>query len=439
MATSKSAVGDTAPATSSLKRVVIAATIGNVLEWFDFVVYGFLAVTISEVFFPASNPTVSLLVTFGAFGLAYLVRPLGAILIGSYTDRHGRKAGLTLSIALMTVGTSLMAITPSYAAIGLTAPVFITLARLLQGLSVGGEFGTSVAFLSEHGSGRRGFAASWQFSVAGMITALASLFGLALTTLLTHDQLLSWGWRLPYFFGMLVGPAGLYIRWKLSETQEFLEAEQPEAMPISELLTKYPLPVLLALGAAIISNSSFYILAYIPTYGQKTLHLPAYTGFTATLVGGFVLAVFAPIFGHWSDKMTSRPRIMVITAWLFFFTSWPCFFLMSAWPTLAACIVAVSWLQLLKAGYSGVLPSVLGEQFPVAVRAVGVSLSFSTAVTIFGGFAPFIATWLIAQTGDPLSPSFYLVVTAAMSGIALWGIQRRAARSDRLKLSPSPA
>jgi MHS family proline/betaine transporter-like MFS transporter len=130
---------------------------------------------------------------------------------------------------------------------------------------------------------------------------------------------------------------------------------------------------------------------------------------------------------------------MVITAWLFFFTSWPCFFLMSAWPTLAACIIAVSWLQLLKAGYSGVLPSVLGEQFPVAVRAIGVSLSFSTAVTIFGGFAPFIATWLIAQTGDPLSPSFYLVVTAALSGLALWGIQRRAARSARLKLAPSPA
>ena len=434
---SDSATGGAAPPTT-LKKVIVAATIGNVLEWFDFVVYGFLAVTISQVFFPTGDPTVSLLVTFGAFGLAYLVRPLGAILIGSYTDRHGRKAGLTLSIALMTVGTSLMAITPSYAAIGIAAPIFITLARLLQGLSVGGEFGTSVAFLSEHGSARRGFAASWQFSIAGMITALASLFGVGLTTLITHDQLLSWGWRLPYFFGMLVGPAGLYIRWKLSETQEFIEAEQPESMPIRELLTKYPLPVLLSLGAAIISNSSFYILAYIPTYGQKTLHLPAYTGFTATLIGGFVLAVFSPIFGHWSDKMASRPRIMVITAWLFFLTSWPCFFLMSAWPTLAACIIAVSWLQLLKAGYSGVLPSVLGEQFPVAVRAVGVSLSFSTAVTIFGGFAPLIATWLIRQTGDPLSPSFYLVVTAAMSGIALWGIQRRASRRIQPRLATAP-
>ncbi|MBV8778410.1 MAG: MFS transporter [Alphaproteobacteria bacterium] len=419
----------------TLKKVIVAATIGNVLEWFDFVVYGFLAVTIAEVFFPVGDPTVSLLVTFGAFGLAYLVRPLGAILIGSYTDRHGRKAGLTLSIGLMMIGTTLMAITPSYAAIGITAPVFITLARLLQGLSVGGEFGTSVAFLSEHGSGRRGFAASWQFSVAGLITALASLFGVALTTLLTHDQLLSWGWRLPYLFGMLVGPAGLYIRWKLSETQEFIEAEQPESMPIRELLSKYPLAVLLALGASIISNSSFYILAYIPTYGQKTLHLPAYTGFTATLVGGFVLAIFSPIFGHLSDKMAFRPRIMVVSAWLFFLTSWPCFLLMSAWPTLTACIVAVSWLQLLKAGYSGVLPSVLGEQFPVAVRAIGVSLSFSTAVTIFGGFAPLVATWLIAQTGDPLSPSYYLVATAGLSGLALWGIQRRGVRATVLAVS----
>jgi MFS transporter, MHS family, proline/betaine transporter len=437
MATDTSISGAMPPTT--LTRAVVAATIGNVLEWFDFVVYGFLAVTIAEVFFPTGNPTVSLLVTFGAFGLAYLVRPLGAIFVGSYADRHGRKAGLTLSIALMMIGTTLMAVTPGYASIGLAAPILITLARLLQGFSVGGEFGSSVAFLSEHGSGRRGFAASWQFSVAGMITALASLFGVALTTLLSHDQLISWGWRLPYFFGMLVGPAGLYIRWRLAETPEFLEAEQPESMPIRELLSKHPLPVLLALGISIISNSSFYILLYIPTYGQKTLHLPAYTGFIATLIGGFVLAIGCPLFGHWSDKI-ARPRIMVITTWLFFLTSWPCFYLMSAWPTLPACIIAVAWLQLLKAGYSGVLPSLLGEQFPVATRAIGVSLSFSTAVTIFGGFAPFIATWLIAQTGDPLSPSFYLVVTAALSGIALWGIQRRAARNRvQPKLAASPA
>ncbi|HXP04638.1 MAG TPA: MFS transporter [Stellaceae bacterium] len=423
---------------TTLTRAVVAATIGNVLEWFDFVIYGFLAATLSEVFFPTGNPTVSLLVTFGAFGLAFLVRPLGAIFVGSYSDRHGRKAGLTLSIALMMIGTTLMAVTPGYATIGLAAPILIMLARLFQGFSVGGEFGSAVAFLSEHGAKRRGFSASWQFAAAGAITVIASIFGVVLTTALTHDQLLTWGWRIPYFFGMLVGPAGLYIRWRLDETPEFLEAEQPETMPIRELLTKHPIPVLLALGISIISNSSFYILLYIPTYGQKTLHLPAYTGFVATLIGGVVLAIGCPLFGHWSDKI-SRPRIMVIATWLFFLTSWPCFYLMSAWPTLTACIIAVAWLQLLKAGYSGVLPSLLGEQFPVATRAIGVSLSFSTAVTIFGGFAPFIATWLIAVTGDPLSPSFYLVVTAALSGIALWGIQRRSARAVRPKLAASPA
>ena len=152
-----------------------------------------------------------------------------------------------------------------------------------------------------------------------------------------------------------------------------------------------------------------------------------------------MLALFCPMFGHWSDKMAFRPRLMVVTAWLFFLTSWPGFFLMSAWPTLVACIIACSWLQLLKAGYSGVLPSMLGEQFPVAVRAVGVSLSFSTAVTIFGGFAPFIATWLIRETGDPLSPSYYLVATAFLSGVALWFVRRRTARSVQPKLVVSSA
>src|SRR6201997_1844395 len=199
----------------SMSRMIVAATIGNIFEWFDFVVYGFFAVTIAEVFFPADNPTVSLLITFGAFGLAYFVRPLGAIVVGGFTDRAGRKAGLLLSIALMMVGTTLMAVTPGYATIGIAAPIILTLARLLQGFSVGGEFGSAVSFLAEHGGGRRGFAASWQFATGGMVTVLASLFGVLLTPQLSHQQLVDWGWRIPYFFGMLIGPAGLYIRAKV--------------------------------------------------------------------------------------------------------------------------------------------------------------------------------------------------------------------------------
>ena len=422
----------------SLRRMIVAATIGNVLEWFDFVVYGFFAVTIAQVFFPAGDPTVSLLITFSAFGLAYFVRPLGAIVIGGFTDRAGRKAGLLLSIALMMIGTTLMAVTPGYATIGIAAPIIITLSRLLQGFSVGGEFGSAVSFLAEHGGGRRGFAASWEFATGGMITVLASLFGLTLTTLLTHEQLVDWGWRIPYVFGMLVGPAGLYIRAKVVETPEFVEAELPATVPISDLLRRHPLTVLLGLGISIISNSSFYILAYIPTYGEKTLHLPASTGFTATLVGGAILAIGCPLFGHWSDRI-SRPLLMVIACWLFVLTSYPSFWLMAAWPSLAACIIAVGWLQLVKAGYSGVLPSLLSEQFPVEVRAIGVSFGFSTAVSIFGGLAPLVATWLIAQTGDPLSPSYYLIFTALLSLVALVAIQWRRRRATRLIPAPLTA
>ena len=408
-----------------LPGVIVAATIGNVLEWFDFLVYGFFAVTLAEVFFPAGNPTISLLITFGAFGLSYVVRPLGAVVIGTYTDRAGRKAGLTLSIGLMMIGTTLMVITPGYATIGLAAPIIITIARLLQGFSVGGEFGSAVAFLVEHAGPRRGYSASWQWATIGMTSIIASLFGLVLTTQLSHQQLTEWGWRIPYVFGLLVGPAGLYIRSRMAETPEFLDAKRAQRVPIGELLSTHPVSVLLAFGAAIISNSSYYLLLYIPTYGVKTLHLPAYTGFAATLVGGVILAVFSVVAGYWSDRTQPRARIMLITAWLFLLAAYPCFWLMDTYPSLATAMFAVGLLNLIKAGYSGVLPSVLSEQFPVETRAVGVAFSFSLSVTIFGGFAPFVATWLIAETGDPLSPSYYLMATALLSVIALMAIERR--------------
>jgi MHS family proline/betaine transporter-like MFS transporter len=414
------------PARPPLRNVIVAATIGNVLEWFDFLVYGYFAVTIAEVFFPTGSPTVSLLVTFGTFGLSYLVRPLGAIVVGAFTDRAGRKAGLTLSIALMMLGTAMMAVTPGYASIGLAAPILIMIARLLQGFSVGGEFGSAVAFLVEHGAERKGFTASWQWASTGTVSVLVAVFGVILTTQLTHEQLIDWGWRIPYFFGLLVGPAGLYIRARIAETPEYLEAKA-DSVPIRELLTRQPMPVLLALGASIVSNSSYYLLLYIPTYGIKTLHLSASTGFIATLVGGIALAVVSPIAGYWSDRMP-RTRIMLVTAWLFLVLAYPLFYLMVAFPSMATAILAVGVLNLVKGGYSGVLPSVLAEQFPVKTRAIGVAFSFSVSVTVFGGFAPFIATWLIAATGDSLSPAYYLMATALMSIIALMVIGRRTAR-----------
>ena len=410
-------------ARASLTRVIIAASLGNAIEWFDFLVYGYFAVTIAKVFFPSGNETASLLLTLGAFGAAYIVRPIGAIFIGAYTDRAGRRAGLTLSIMLMVIGTTMTAVMPGYATIGLAAPMLIFFARLLQGFSVGGEFGSAVTFLAEQTPNRKGFVASWQWASTGITNFLASGFGLILASALSPAQLTGWGWRIPFLFGILVGPAGLYIRRRLDETPEFVEIK-PTRTPVRDMLHAHPIEFLLAMGASAISNSSAYIILYIPTYAIKELHLPQTAGFTATLVGAIILGLASPLAGHLSDKF-GRNGLLRGTAWLFLLTTYPVFFLMVAWPSLATAIFAAGWLSLVKAGYSGVLPSQLAELFPTPIRGIGVSLGFAVAVTIFGGFTPFISTSLIAMTGNRLSPSFYIMFTAALSILALVFVQRR--------------
>ncbi|HEV7996894.1 MAG TPA: MFS transporter [Stellaceae bacterium] len=407
----------------TLTRVIVAASLGNAIEWFDFLVYGYFAVTISKVFFPSGNETASLLLTLGTFSVSFLVRPVGAIVIGAYTDRVGRKAGLTLSILLMVIGTTMTALMPGYATIGVAAPILILVARLVQGFSVGGEFGSAVTFLAEQTASRKGFVASWQWASTGITGVLASGFGIVLTSVLSPAQIVEWGWRVPFLFGILVGPVGLYIRRRLDETPEYVEIE-PTRTPVRDVLREHPIEVLLAIGAAVISNSSAYIILYIPTYAMKELHLPQVTGFIATFVGAVILGVASPFAGHLSDKF-GRNGILTGTAWLFFLTTFPVFYLMVAYPSLATAILAAGWLSLVKAGYSGVLPSQLAELFPTAIRGIGVSLSFAIAVTIFGGFTPFVATGLIAVTGNSLSPSFYIMFTAALSIIALVFVQRR--------------
>src|ERR1700760_1135618 len=248
----------------TLTRVIVAAPRGKALEWFDFLVYGYFAVTISKVFFPSANETASLLAAFGTFSVSFLVRPIGAILIGAYTDRAGRKAGLTLSILLMVVGTTMTALMPGYATIGLAAPILILVARLLQGFSVGGEFGSAVTFLAEQTASRKGFVASWQWASTGITGALASGFGILLTTTLSPEQIADWGWRIPFLFGILIGPVGLYIRRRLDETPEYVAIE-PTRTPVRDVVRAHPIEVLLAMGAAGVSNSSAYIILYTPT------------------------------------------------------------------------------------------------------------------------------------------------------------------------------
>ncbi len=393
-------------------QLIAAASIGNALEWFDLLIYGYFAVTLSRIFFPTANESVSLLMTLGTFGISYLARPVGAIFLGAYADRAGRKASLLISIVLMMVGTFLMLIMPSYASIGILAPIAVLVARLMQGFSVGGEFGSATAFLVEHGSERRGFFASWQWASQGLAAIIASAFGVALTTLLTKAQLESWGWRTPYLFGLLIGPVGLYIRNRVSETPEFLSIK-PTRTPVRDLMVNQWDRLLLAIGAVIVSTSSNYLILYVPTYAVKSLHLPQSTGFVATLVGAVILTFGAPMIGHWSDTV-GRSRIMMATTLLFLFSVYPLFSFVTTHASMATLIFAVAWLSLLKTGYSGALPAFLAECFPAQIRATGMSLSYNIGVPIFGGFAPFYITWLIALTGSNMAPSFYIIFTALL-------------------------
>jgi MHS family proline/betaine transporter-like MFS transporter len=420
------AQSSSSPVTSSTFRVLAAASIGNALEWYDILVYGYFAVTISRLFFPTADQTTSLLLALGTFGVSYLIRPLGALVLGAYADRAGRKASMLASIALMTLGTGMMALIPSYATIGIAAPIGVLIARLLQGFAVAGEFGSATAFLVEHTTHRKGFFASFQWFGQGLAAVFASFFGVVLTTALTPDQLHSWGWRLPFLFGMLIGPIGLYIRRHVNETPEFNDVGPAQA-PVRELLATQWDRVLMAIGIVTISTSANYIIVYMPTFAIRQLHLPQTLGFTATMIGGLLLTFGAPFFGHLSDTF-GRVRIMVIVCVLFAVSAYPAFLWLVSSPSLLTITLIVCWLSILKAAYSGTLPALMAEIFPTQTRGTGMALSYNTGVPIFGGFAPFIATWLIGVTGTSLAPSFYLVVTALVS-LAVLGIIR-----SRLKL-----
>ena len=404
-------------------RLIIASSLGNALEFFEILVYGYFAVTIAKVFFPAADEAVSILVTFGTFGASFLARPVGAIFLGAYGDRKGRKRALTLSIVLMTIGTGLMTVMPSYGSIGLLAPVLVIAARLLQGFSVGGEFGSSTAFLVEHRPDRPGYFASWQWSSQGLAALIATGFGVLLTTTMSAVDLQAWGWRIPFAFGLLIGPVGYYIRSHMAETPEFLDAGAAPA-PLRDLVVDQSDRLLLTIGAVAASTSSQYILLYMPTYAITELGLPQSIGFTAAMVAAALQTLLVPMVGLWVDRV-GQTRVMIGAASLFFLTSYPAFMLLDAHASLAVLMLMVCWISLLKSLFSGALPSLMAKIFPVATRVSGMSLSYNIAVPIFGGFAPFFAQSLIAITGTKLAPSYYMMATALLSLAAVIVLRRR--------------
>lgn len=402
-------------------RAVTAASIGNALEWFDFVVYGFFAVTMAKLFFPTENETVSLLLALGTFGVTFVMRPLGAIVLGTYADRHGRKAALTLTITVMMAGTALIAFAPTYSSMGLFAPTLIVAARMLQGFSAGGEFGSATAFLAEQDPERRGFFASWQFASQGLTTILATAFGATLTGTLSADQMDSWGWRIPFIFGLLIGPVAYYIRRHVDETIEF-RATRTSTAPLREALADGR-KLLIVLGTVILATVAMYTILFMPTYATRQLGLPASGSFMASLLTGAIQMLLIPVVGTMSDRHGRFP-ITFVSGAAILLAIYPMFVWLAASPTLQTLLVVQATMGVMIAGYMGALPALMSEMFPTRLRTTGLSISYSFGVAIFGGFAPFINVWLIDMTGSKLAPSFYLMFAAVISLVALIAARR---------------
>ena len=394
-------------------RAVISSSIGNALEWFDILIYGAFAVTISKLFFPTDDPAISLLITFATFGVSFFMRPLGAILLGSYSDKVGRKAALTLSILLMMIGTLIIAIMPTYKSIGLWAPAAIVLARLIQGFSAGGEFGSSTAFLVEHAPHRRGFFSSWQVASQGIAMWLAAVFGAVLSSQLTVEQLESWGWRLPFIFGLLIGPAGYYIRQHLDESPEFSEVGST-ASPLKDIFAEQKERLLIGSGCVVMATVSVYTIMYMPTFAVKQLGMSSTDAFSTMILAGLIMMTCSPIVGHFSDKIGRTP-FMLVSSVLFALLTYPLYQYLTNNPSFANLLLIQGVLGLLMTMYFASMPALLSDIFPVQTRGTGMSLSYNIGVMIFGGFAGMIITWLIAVTHNKLAIAFYVIAAALVS------------------------
>ena len=406
-------------------KLVVATSLGNALEWFDISVYAYFAVYLSKAFFPANDPTTSLLLTFGTFGLTFLARPVGGVLLGTYADRYGRKASLLVSIAMMTCGTLAVACMPTFDKIGVVAPLLVIVARLVQGFSAGGEFGSSTAFLVEHMPGRRGFVASWQFASQGMSSLLGSGFGALLSSTLSEANLQTWGWRIPFFFGVLIGPVGLYIRNRIEDATAPPAAKHDT--PVRMVFLKQKFSVLLALGALAVSTAVNYLIIYMPTYVVKTLNLSPTIGYLAAFAAAIAAILFNPVAGIVSDRV-GRTRYLIAVGVVLLFAIFPIFLLLTSRPTAAVIVLSVLALGTLKALYLGALAALMSELFPAATRATGLGLSYNIGVTVFGGMGPVIMTWLgtFALIGN-LAPGYYLTAVCIFSLWALVTIRLRAA------------
>jgi MFS transporter, MHS family, proline/betaine transporter len=411
------------PPSGSSTRVIVAASLGNLLEWYDFSIYALLAIYIGANFFPQGEPGVDVVKAFLVFGLGFVVRPLGAIVIGNYGDRAGRKAALTATILVMACGTLIIAAAPSYASIGLGAPLILLGGRLLQGFSAGGEIGSAAAFLVEHAPpGKKGFFAAWLQGSMGMSNILGALVAFAITALLPKHEIIRWGWRLPFFAGLAIVPLGVYLRRTLEETPafraEFLANTAPRS-PLRSIFREYPRELVAGFGISTLWAAAVYVLLiFMPVYLQQSFGFSAPQAFAGSLVenAAFVGGCFG--FGALADRI-GHGKVQVYGATALLLGVLPLFWWLDSARSGTVMAIVLAACGIMTASFTAVAPTVLSDLYPTRVRVTGVSLVYNAAFTIFGGFAPAILTWFTATgAGSVFAPAWYVTLAAVPAVVA---------------------
>jgi len=394
---------------------VLRVTSGNFLEMFDFFLYGFYATYIANTFFPSDNEYTSLMLTFVAFGAGFLMRPLGAVILGSVIDRIGRRKGLVLTLAIMASGTVLIAFVPGYDTIGMLAPVLVVIGRLLQGFSAGVELGGVSVYLAEMAPpGQKGFYVSWQSASQQAAIMAAALLGYLLNGWLSPLEVGAWGWRIPFFVGCMIIPVVFVIRRSLQETEAFkARKHHPSFREILRSIFENWRLVLLGMMLVVMTTVSFYLITvYAPTFGKNVLKLSAADSLLATFCIGLSNFIWLPVMGALSDRIGRWPLLVVFTV-LPIMTAHPVLSWLVHDTTFAHMLEAELWLSFMYASYNGATVVALTEIMPAHVRTVGFSLAYSLATAIFGGFTPVVSTWLIEFTGDKAAPGYWMAAAAA--------------------------
>jgi MFS family permease len=399
---------------------VVRVSSGNFLEMYDFMVFGYYATAIGNTFFPSGNPFVSLMLSLMTFGAGFLMRPLGAIVLGAYTDVHGRRAGLILTLGLMSVGIISIACMPGYATIGLLAPLLVLIGRLLQGFSAGMELGGVSVYLSEIATpGHKGFYVSWQSASQQVAVMFAALVGVLLHIELPLQKVLEWGWRIPLLLGCVILPFLFRLRRSLQETDEFVARKhRPNISEIFHSLTASWKIVLIGTMMATMTTVSFYMItAYTPTFGNSVLHLANVESLIVTLCVGASNLFWLPVMGSLSDKVGRRPLLIVCTI-LMLVTAYPAMLWLVREPSFSRLLTLELWLSFIYGSYNGAMVVFLTEIMPVSVRTSGFALAYSLATAIFGGFTPAISTYLIHISGNRAVPGLWLSFAAACGLVA---------------------